>query len=280
MLLIWAGRSAACPQGAKLCFLDIWQLILGLLSLRELAAVTPTCQGFRDVFDSRVEKEWERFASVARATFGQELVSDFVKKLHSFIWTLETQAVMFLRDNRLVMNAHGVGEVMTATEFEAHIEEGRVFAMEGRGIREGCEAIISEYLPTYVLCARLWRKLPESGKVMMVGFRVFQNNPGVLHVNVYKDAGEAAMGLLLAICTTNCEAMPLCLQGQGLKAIRIQFEGPLAGPTKKFGEDLVNPLRSLAEQITYHAPLLQQYPLYLQRHGLYLKKDLEDQPAD
>jgi hypothetical protein len=224
----------------KLCH-DASQLVLGKLSLRELACSAPTCREFREAYQSRLTEERGRRRSVAEETFGKERLASFATAFQGLISGTSHEGLRSEGENILVINESGQTNLLNKQEArEMPIGDGRIIHIRN----------ISDVLQQ---ASVLWGKLPGSGKIARITIYVVKRSSGIRFlVTVSRGAGAAAAGLMLSICTRSPADMPATWQSPCNETV-IWLEGPWGVAGRKRARDLVGPLRPLAESFEIRA---------------------------
>jgi hypothetical protein len=220
------------------------ELILSKLSLRELAFTAPTCREFRAALPSRLAEEREALVSAGEETYGKEMFHGFVRAIQVCMRNADGYPGLLIGcNNCLVINATGACELVDETEaYRRRYADARA-----NGIHRMCA--------TQPVCAHLFRKFPGEGrhpaKFAYILVRVFRSHNQQVHVQAAfnKVAAAAAMGLVLALCAGSHKTSPAWL-GSQVDAVTLKFEGIWAIAQREEAEDLVGPLRSLAESFT------------------------------
>jgi hypothetical protein len=228
------GRCEASSVGwEKLCD-DVRPLVLGNLSLHELACAAGTCREFWRAYQSRLSVERVRLKSMAEETFGKERLEGFVKDFQRLMLK-PCRGLYPSLTTILAISESGQPHILTIEEAkEAPIGDGRVTHIRKRP-NSPCQ-----------LFAVLWGKLPGSGKVARITLDVQDWGYGVgLIASVSRGAGLAAVGLILAIVTSNSGAVTRGWRSR-LTTTVLKFRGSWGVVGSRKAEDIVGPLRPLA----------------------------------
>jgi hypothetical protein len=234
-MVLCPGKSETPPlQWGDLCA-DVKTLILGSLSLRDLARATPTCREFQDEFSCRIAEERSRLVAVAEELYGKEQLAGFVIAFRRLLRDLDAYpGLLFWGENMLLINSAGEPELVSeGEEFERRLANHHILR-------------ICKSWESFGLLGKLWVE------EVFVCIDVRRSDDGSFYWQVRvdgKEEGEAAMGVLLALCGESpgfelapCGAPPkravldLLVLGEGAKSV---------------AEDLLRPLRFQTESVKY-----------------------------
>jgi hypothetical protein len=244
-MLFCTGRHEARAGGwGNLCG-DLRELILSKLSRADLACPAGTCREFQEAFRSRAAEERAALIALAKDTYGEGQVNGIVRAVQRAMsgWEPCPEVANRARDDVVVFSAAGVLEnvtrdVATALWSEeprmARMDSGEDFLMKADldWMVQGCYADRSHMV-----------------------WIVVKHHLDVIHLIVRLSAPTpASIGILLALCTQNAEAMLACMQkpvtmGLDVGGFVRGFASIVAG--QKAAQDLSAPLRMLAQRCTY-----------------------------
>jgi hypothetical protein len=244
-----AGRRKAPPvEWERLCH-DVRPLVLGNLSLRELARAAVTCREFRDAYQACLTEERGRLRSVAEGTFGKKRLAGFVTVFHGLISGTSHEGLISRAESLLVIGESGHPNLLTYR------------AARGMPVGDGRIIQIRKWCNTLPVSAVLWGQLPGSCEVARVSIHVGEWRSGVsLVARVSGGAGPAAVGLMLCICTEN--PADVCIGNLGdmpatwespFNETFLAFEGLEGVAGRRKARDLVGPLRPLARSFASRA---------------------------
>jgi hypothetical protein len=242
-----AGRRKAPPvEWERLC-LDVRPLVLGNLSLRQLARAAATCREFWEAYHSRLTEERGRLKLFAEETLGKKKLAGFVTALQGLLSGTSHDFLRFGGDNRLVIYA------------DANSPPNRL----------GAQQAGATWCNTSPVPAVLYGRLPESRQAARISIQVGDWGSGVSFVAwVSGGAGPAAVGLMLSICTGNaadictgnpadmCTANPgdmPATRGTHLSRTILTFEGLEGVVGRREARVMVGPLRPLSESFAFRA---------------------------
>ncbi len=238
-MLAYAGRCDAPLFQWDALPDDLLRLVLDKLSLCDLTSLAPTCREFRDKFRGRCAEERARLISVGEEAFGKAMFCAFVTAFRDMMMGSEGDACMGLHpDNCLLITPAGKAQIRTKDE-----------AMEGIHVTPGGLLRVHPEWMGNLLYADLVQVIP--GHLLWMQMRVRTTATGDLGLTVVVNhaAAAAAVGVLLAICTGDPKAMPSCWRNP-LNTVTLST----CGVAKGEAEDLIGPLRPLAESFACSSP--------------------------
>ncbi len=224
---------------------DVRRLILGKLPLRDLAHATPTCREFQEEFSSRIAVERARLVSAGEELYGKEKLCGFVRAFRRLMRGLDAYPGLLLgAENTLVINAAGEAELVSKEEEDQEGE--RTHAVYPRLSLWRASAL--RVLECELLTARF-----GIVRAPRIYIDVFVNDGGAFRWRICeygKKGHEATVGLVLALRKEDPDDPPASW-GSPLECVTLNL-GRLSGDAgKRVGEDLVGPLRSRTESVTY-----------------------------
>jgi hypothetical protein len=245
-------REHPLHQWDDLCA-DVRPVILGKLSPREIASVAPTCREFRKAFLASMQAERARLISVGEQLYGDKMFTGFVDAFRRLLRRDFEAYPGFVPfgQNILLLNADGGADVVTWEEWVT-IRATCFLSWIKRTSRPGG------------LTGGLWTDLPGSGDSVEIDVNVYPTPEEAVQLSFQVITGgararEAAMGFVLAICEGNPEDVPVARHGL-FNRVTLDL-GVLEGDTgKRLAEDLVGPLRFLAEYVSYNKPVCHVLP--------------------
>jgi hypothetical protein len=236
--MCFAGTLEVPPHSWETVCLDVKRLILGKLSLRELACAGCTCKEIRGELRSRLAEEYARLLAVGEDTYGKEMFQGFARAFQQSLrrWDYYKSS-MPPSQQGLIITAYGNTKLVTDMEAcRLRFAEDRLYRIKDHSY--------------YSFHAQLWRQLPGDTKIADIDIEARRESEGkTTHLNVLINqvAGEAAMGLLLAICTEMAAG-----QHHPFTTTTLCLTGVWGPAGKGEAEELVGPLRLLAESFTYY----------------------------
>jgi hypothetical protein len=243
-----SGKLEAPPgQWDDLCA-DVRPLILGSLSLRGLASAAPTCREFRQAFLARMQEERARLISVGEELYGKKVFTGFVKAFRRLLRRdFDAYPGFCCGDNILLINADGEAAVVTGEEWKTRLAtgfppwisridfNGGLMASLGTGLfasPQTCSAVNVDVQTT--------REGAIQWDVVALTFGVCNR--------------EAAVGFLLASCDGNSEDPPAPWHSP-FSVVTLDMWELEDDAGKRVAEDIVGPLRFLAESVSYGKPV-------------------------
>jgi hypothetical protein len=241
--LVCAGKGPA--QCEPLC-LDLRQLVLSKLSVRDLACAACACREFQAAYLRRVAEERATLIAVAKETYRHGMFRAIVAAFQQT--SSELDIANFFKPGILMINAAGGLEHFTGEEanraWYAGGPQTEVWkASPARNMGYG----------TPSLHASVVVDLPGRGSFTSVQLSLYRHRETgpELKVMMSREAPTAAMGLLLGICAETPETPSLHFQRP--VAVEVSIAGmpsSLAGIREV--EDVVGPLGLLAESFVIH----------------------------
>jgi hypothetical protein len=233
--LFRTGGRGSQRETPYLC-IDLREVVLSKMSLCELARAAPTCREFQQVYLRQAAEERASLIATGKETLGDGAFSGVMTALQRTVCGLETCPGLVGRSFDLAtIGSDGVWEMVSMFgAWLRWIEKGTKAQMR-RGIDWG------EPFDVKILVK------DRCGQAPCMSFEVLRGAKGYvqLEVRMKKQAASAGLGLLLAVCTGNPEALLPHLQGS--VALTVTIEGDADIPVgREEGKKLAGPLGSLA----------------------------------
>ncbi len=211
------------------------------LSFHDLAPIALTCRQFGVEYLARVAEERERLLSAAEETFGKGMVSGFVEAFQRILFGLAPFPGLPLDGipRRVIIDSAGRPGVLPAIKesWDKLLTNGERIGVFG-GFT-GSQQFAHIYQAGPVICIQSIRLMLSSN--FWVNVRSSSEAGIYLSACVERKDATAGMGLLLAICTRNPEAMPACWRGPLSKATLqkggcdLEWEPEAEAPIGAFG---------------------------------------------
>jgi hypothetical protein len=242
MVVLFPEDVEAPPcQWDDLCA-DVRPLILGNLSPRELASAAPTCREFRHAFLARMQEERARLMSVGEQLYGKKVFTGFVEAFRRLMRDPRAYPSLRSYGNILLFDASGEARIVTAVEERERRETGS---------RIPC--IKKTFFPGGFR-GKLWTGPSGSQGSAEIEVDFWRGPKGGVQWDIDVMTGgaharEAAVGFVLAVCEGNPEDLPVCEHSPFMRVTLGLWE---VEADTRFNEDLVGPLRFLAESVAYN----------------------------
>jgi hypothetical protein len=185
---------------------------------------------------TRAAEQRARLVAAAARTYGKQMFQGFLETFQDLLrrWILQNSVTC---DTGLIIRATGRAERGNDSEAtHKRFTEDRLYRIKDRD--------------RYCFEAQLWRVVPGEGQIADIDLKVRRNSLGpIMHLDVLvsRAAGKAAMGLLSAVCTGIIAGLY-----RPFTTTTIRLTGMWGPAGKREAEDLVGPLRLLAESFTYY----------------------------
>ncbi len=206
--------------------------------MRELASAGQTCREMRQAFLTRLTEERARLVSVGEEFLGKEMFSSFVKAFQACM-----KSPLRPDWKSLVVDKAGKQHVPAAQFFDT--EWCRIDVIGSP--TEALDATIRCKPPGSTVCAYIYMRVN----------RVDRKREGPLEVFMEKGTAAATVALLLAIFSPESGEAPETTPtfwGLPLNTLLLDFRRPWYVREKADAEDLVGPLRSLAQSFAFDDP--------------------------
>ncbi len=239
---------------APLCA-DVRGLILSKLDLRDLARAGGTCREFEEAYLAGVAEERARLIALGKETYGECRFCGIVTAFQRGMCGLDPLPGVRLPTRwGTGGRINAVGETLVGPRSREEAAEG-----------PRCQVWRYDSV-SHVLGAVVWLEVPRIRTAD--GYRLttasvsdirlqLSSTPrrGVYwRVSLGKEAPAPAIGLLLAICTGNPEALTPCFQRPGSMKLCVRDLSCPASSKKRKAEEVIGPLGLLAELLTVHPP--------------------------
>ncbi len=229
---------------------DLRWLVLGKLSVRELARASCTCREFQQAYLHRVAETRAKIIGLGKQMYGEGRFSGLVRVFQRGMRGLDPCPGIPIGE--------GFGRISAAGEPELLMRDAE--HVLGPSMDISIRIIHIGGRPRNVINARARVNLPPNNVANIVSrmsFEVRKTRWGSLDwsVGIGKEAAAAAVGLLLAICTENPEMLTPCFNRPG--TMRISICGLSSGPLslmKREAQEVIGPFGLLAELLTIHPP--------------------------
>jgi hypothetical protein len=246
--VLHAGRRSV---GWEALFPELRPLILGRLSVPELARAARTCREFQSAYIGGVAEERARLIALGRQTYGEAMFNAIVRASQRALCGLDAFAGELSRTGPYGVTMNAAGELESERHARGSVEKPRCLVWKTDDDPkdllfahvEGSQRRI--YRPT----SNDFRTATVSRMYISVG-KTLASGLVRLDVRIGKEAPAAAMGLLLAICTENPETLSPCFQRPVTAHLAILDS--YRPPSAREVEEVIGPLGPLPELFTIY----------------------------
>jgi hypothetical protein len=232
--LFCAGRCVF--QWEPLC-LDLRQLVLAKLSVRDLACAALTCREFREAYVCKVAQEQANLIAIGKEICGRRLFSSVVTAFQCAMGGLD---LVWEKAGDVWIGADGEVVPEKVARRRSRARHGRRIALIRKGV--GCNPL------SVVICLNP----PRWYGLQFEMYRYFETCVG-LKADLSTKKGVAGMAVLVAICAGNAEGPRPHLQSY--VTVDVAVGGVSHGSAKgRRLEDLIAPLLSLSELLPLRNP--------------------------
>ncbi len=225
--------------------------ILGHLSVLDLARAATSCREFRNAYRHRLAAERQELRDAAQKLYGTDLINTFVRLVRQCM--CDPARCSDLGDRGSTLGFIDLEGQLHTCDTRKQLRSSRPSAWVEAPAPDGA----SIFSPALVGFKRIFIGVMRTRK-KLGGALILNKFPsdGVrvsVVAAVNKAAAPALLGLLLAICTGNQQAMPAAWLSP--VTVRVVVTGNTAGPSgEQEAKCLIAPLRHLAGSVTVNTP--------------------------